>query len=97
MTQTRERSELDVDAVCATIGTSPRTLNRRFRRATGVTWQQYRLHARLLRAMVLLGRPETTVARAACDVGFESVSSFTRAFAGHVGETPSAYRRRVTR
>src|ERR1700674_201627 len=82
--------------VARAIGASERTLRRQFRAATGMTWRRYLLHSRLLRAMALLAEPGRTVLDIATSVGFESVSAFTRAFTQYAGETPSAYRRRVT-
>lgn len=76
-------------------GVSERTLRRQFRSATGLSWRSYLLQARLLRAMALLAEPGPSVLAVATDVGFESVSAFTRAFVRCCGETPSAYRRRV--
>jgi len=49
----------------------------------------------MLRAMALLAAPEQSVQETAVAVGFDSISSFTRAFAQFCGETPSAYRRRA--
>jgi AraC-like DNA-binding protein len=82
--------------VCHEVGISERTLRRQFSAATGITWRRYLLVSRLLRAMALLAEPSTTVLRVATDVGFDSVSAFTRAFRRYTAETPTAYRRRVT-
>jgi AraC-like DNA-binding protein len=49
-----------------------------------------------LRAMTLLAEPGPTVLDVATRVGFDSVSAFTRAFRRYAGETPTAYRRRVS-
>ena len=51
------------------------------------------MQARLLRAMTLLAEPRPSVLEVAMTVGFESLSSFNRAFRQGTGETPSAYRR----
>ncbi len=45
--------------------------------------------------MALLATPGQSVADTAIAVGFDSISSFTRAFTQFCGETPSSYRRRV--
>jgi AraC-like DNA-binding protein len=50
----------------------------------------------MLRAMALLAAPDQSVQATSSAVGFESLSSFTRCFAQFCGETPSAYRRRVS-
>jgi AraC-like DNA-binding protein/quercetin dioxygenase-like cupin family protein len=96
MAYTKENLEsVTVGQVCRAIAVSERTLRRQFRRAAGISWRQYLLHARLLRAMALLAVPGQTVRDVSTAVGFDSVSSFARAFAQYCGETPSSFRRRV--
>ena len=97
MTHTNEHLDtVTAPDVCRAVGVSERTLRRQFVAATGMTWREYALHARLLRAMTLLAEPGPTVLDVATRVGFESVSAFTRAFSRYTGETPTAYRRRVS-
>jgi len=81
--------------VCGAVGLSERTLRRQFPAVTGLTWRAYRSQSRVLRAMTLLAEPGPTVLDVATQVGFDSVSAFTRAFARTVGETPTGYRHRV--
>jgi AraC-like DNA-binding protein/quercetin dioxygenase-like cupin family protein len=81
--------------ICRAVGISERSLRRAFPAATGMTWHQYLFESRVLRAMALLSEPGPSILDVANAVGFEG-SSFARAFARHTGETPSAYRRRVT-
>ncbi|CAA0118579.1 HTH-type transcriptional regulator NimR [Mycolicibacterium vanbaalenii] len=82
--------------VSRAVSVSERTLRRLFSDTLGLSWRTYLLHARMLRAMALLAAPMQSVQETATAVGFDSVSSFTRAFAQFCGETPSGYRRRVT-
>ncbi|MGE2837016.1 AraC family transcriptional regulator [Mycobacterium sp. SMC-4] len=86
-------------ATCAqvsrAVSVSERTLRRLFADTLGLPWRTYLLQARMLRAMALLAAPLQSVQDTATAVGFDSVSSFTRAFTQYCGETPSAYRRRV--
>lgn len=84
------------EQVSRAVSVSERTLRRLFSDTLGLSWRTYLLHARMLRAMALLAAPRQTVQETATAVGFDSVSSFTRAFAQFCGETPSAYRRRVS-
>jgi AraC-like DNA-binding protein len=77
------------------VGLSERSLRRLFPAVTGMTWRRYLLESRLLRAMALLAEPAPSVLDVATQVGFDSASAFTRAFARYTGETPSAYRARV--
>ncbi|OBF11348.1 helix-turn-helix transcriptional regulator [Mycobacterium sp. ACS4331] len=81
--------------VSRAVAVSERTLRRLFQDCLGISWRTYLLHARMLRAMALLASPDTSVQEVSSSVGFDSLSSFTRAFAQFSGETPSAYRRRV--
>jgi AraC-like DNA-binding protein/quercetin dioxygenase-like cupin family protein len=85
-----------IEDVSKAAAVSERTLRRLFQTSLGLSWRTYLLHARMLRAMALLAAPEQTVRETSTAVGFDSVSSFTRAFAQFSGETPSSYRRRVT-
>ncbi len=82
-------------AVCESVGVSARTLRRKFSDGTGLTWERYLTSARILRSMARLAESSDSVTRISMAVGFESVSSFTRAFRSYAGETPSAYRARV--
>lgn len=82
-------------AVCTAVGLSERSLRRQFHEATGMSWQQYRLTSRILRAMAMLAETDHTVLDVATDVGFESLSGFNRAFLRLCDETPSAYKRRI--
>lgn len=89
-------ADVTVAAACAAAGISERSLRRQFGAATAMTWRQYVLQSRLLRAMALLTEPGRTVIDVATEIGFDSVSAFTRAFVRLTSETPTAYRRRVT-
>jgi len=86
---------VSMPSACRAVGTSERTLRRRFLAETGMTWQAYLIQARLLRAMALLAGSDRTVLAIGVDVGFDSPSGFTRAFRNLTGESPSRYRRRV--
>ena len=88
-------ADVTVAGACAAAGISERSLRRQFGAATGMTWRQYLLQSRLLRAMARLTEPSRTVIDVATEIGFDSVSAFTRAFVRLAGETPSAYRRRA--
>ena len=81
--------------VAREVAVSERTLRRLFADTIGMPWRTYLLHARMLRAMALLAAPEQSVQETSSSVGFDSLSSFSRAFTQFCGETPSAYRKRV--
>lgn len=90
------RNNLDritIEDAAASAGMSPRSLRRLCQRDLQMTWREYTQQARLMRAAALLADPELTVLQAATIVGFDSASSFTRAFRNTWGQSPSAYRR----
>ncbi|MEU6478572.1 helix-turn-helix transcriptional regulator [Streptomyces sp. NPDC047017] len=72
------------------VGSSARTLLRLFLAETGMTFNQWRVHARLQAALAHLaeGAP---VARVAERVGYGTPSAFVAAFRRVTGETPAAY------
>ena len=72
---------------------SVRTLRRRFLPATGLTWQQYALHARLLQAMDTLLTTKRSVLEVAYSVGYNSPSAFAKAFTRFTGSTPLVFRK----
>jgi AraC-like DNA-binding protein len=88
-------ADVGAQDVCGAAGLSERSLRRQFPAATGMSWQQYRLASRILRAMAILANSDRTVLEVATEVGFDSLSGFNRAFLRLCGETPSAYRRRI--
>ena len=96
MTYTKEHLDsITAEMVSRAVSVSQRTLRRLFQDTLGLSWRTYLLHARMLRAMALLAAPGQSVQETASAVGFDSLSSFTRAFTQFCGETPSTYRKRV--
>ncbi|GMA23974.1 hypothetical protein GCM10025864_17330 [Luteimicrobium album] len=72
------------------VGSSARTLSRRFRSETGVSFESWRTFERLNAALPLLadGLPVSRVAR---EVGYLTSSAFIAAFRRELGTTPAAY------
>lgn len=72
------------------MGASARTLARAFAAETGLTFQQWRTHARLRAALPMLAHnaPLESVAHR---VGYRSASAFVAAFRREVGATPGDY------
>ena len=79
------------------VGLSERSLRRRFQAGLGMSWRNYVTQARVLQAMALLAEHGPSVLQVANLVGFESLSSFNRAFRARTGVTPSAYRKQRAR
>lgn len=84
---------LHVKDIAAYVSTSPYHFNRLFCSTMGETLHAYVRRARLeLAANALLFNPQTPVRDIAMQAGFESLSSFTRAFKIHFKVTPGKWR-----
>src|SRR5580700_2070091 len=93
------RAHLDrvtVSDVTRAVRVSERTLRRIFNTQLGMSWRSYLLRARVLRSMAILAQPDRSVLEVSIAVGFDDVGAFARSFARHCGETPSAYKRRIS-
>jgi AraC-like DNA-binding protein len=92
----RETSDAppSIRAVAAEAGLSPYRFIRRFHAVFGETPHQFRIRARLDRARALL-MGDLSVTDVCLEVGCSSLGSFSDLFARRVGESPSAYRRRL--
>jgi AraC family transcriptional regulator, transcriptional activator FtrA len=71
---------------------SPRTLQRHFRAAVGITPIQWLTQERILLARELLEQSRQPISRIAEKTGFGSEESFRKHFRGVVGVSPSHYR-----
>ena len=72
------------------LGLSPRTLIRRIKDETGMTFRELRRQTRILAALEYLSLGES-VTNVALDVGFDSPSAFIQAFRSVTGKTPGRY------
>lgn len=72
---------------------SERNFRRQFAASVGITWREYLLRARMMRAVDLLGSSDRSVDDIAWETGYRSVSAFTHAFREFSGEGPAAFRR----
>lgn len=80
----------------ARVGLSRSVLYERFAAIVGQTPTQYLINWRMQVAAGLLRASTATIAAIACEVGYESEASFSRAFRRVVGESPAAWRRALT-
>lgn len=87
-------SPLRLEDWARTVHTSGKTLQRCFRRDTGMTFPEWRTSARLASALPRLERGDSVTA-VAQSVGFASPSAFISAFRRRHGVTPGDYRDRV--
>jgi AraC-like DNA-binding protein len=93
------RAHLDrvaVSDVTRAVRVSERTLRRLFSSHLGMSWRSYLLRARVLASMAMLSQPDRSILEVSIAVGFDDVGAFARSFARHCGETPSAYKRRIS-
>lgn len=86
---------LRIDALAREVEMSPFHFIRQFQAAFGVTPHQYRIASRLEQARILLARGDHSVTDVCMEVGFSSLGSFSALFARRLGESPSAYQRRM--
>lgn len=88
----RLEEPLDVAAMSAHAGVSPRTFARRFREETGTTPLQWLLAQRVLEARRLLEESDLPVETVAWRVGFGTAASLRDHFRRATATTPTAYR-----
>ena len=81
-----------VTGVAAAAGLSPSQLERRMRKAFGLSAMQYVLRARVERAAELLADTEMPLAEVAVVSGFYDQADLTNRFARLTGETPAQFR-----
>jgi transcriptional regulator GlxA family with amidase domain len=83
-----------VDEMVTRSGLARRTLERRFRKATGHSPISYVQNLRVSEARRRLERTDLPVEEVGLDVGYENAAFFRRVFQRVTRLTPSAYRRK---
>jgi AraC-like DNA-binding protein len=84
-----------IEQLAREVRISPFHFIRQFEAVFGVTPHQFRIASRIELAKTLLAGGDYSVTDVCMEVGFSSLGSFSTLFAQRVGETPSAYRRRI--
>lgn len=85
--------EHSVESLAAGMCITRGQLNRRVKALTGITTQQYVMRIRMEQARLLLtGHPDKPVSEVAYECGFSDPASFSRAFRGTFGVSPTQYR-----
>lgn len=87
--------KLSIGALATELGVSPRSLNRRFHQATGISPQAWLQQLRVSQAKDLLRHSNLAVSEVAWQVGISDASHFGRLFRTQVGITPARYREAV--
>ena len=93
--QSNISSPCTVSQLATELKLHPRTLNRRFRRATGMTPLSYLQSLRIASAKELLRHSNLAVGDIAWQVGVQDVSYFSQLFRRHSGMNPLKYREAV--
>jgi AraC-like DNA-binding protein len=78
---------------CRQASMSERSLRRHFHKAMGISWEDYRLRARIYKAIEMLDSSSRPIGEIAAEVGYTSQTAFTKAFKTIMGMGPTAYRR----
>lgn len=85
-----------LDELAATVGCNPSYLSRTFTQVEGTTLSQWLRRVRIERAASLIASGQCNVSEAALEVGYQSFSHFSRAFAEEKGVPPSHWVRRLS-
>lgn len=86
---------LTVDQLASMAGVNRSYFSTTFSEQVGLSPLQYMTKVRMAKATELLAETRATVTEIAYSLGYASPFAFTRAFAGHLGMPPSAYRKRL--
>ncbi len=86
------RDDLDLHTLARHVGCAPHYLSRLFRQHSGKTLSQKLREIRIDRAAALLRDGSCNVTEAAFEVGYNSLSHFTKAFVAEKGQRPSDWR-----
>ncbi len=86
------RPNIEMSAVANQFGLSQRTLNRRFKDATGVTPVQYLQRLRYTEACELLKKTNLPIGEVAAKVGLNDASYFSGLFKKYSGQSPNDFR-----
>ncbi len=90
-------NDITQDTAAAFIGVSPRTLSRRFRLATGQSFNEYLSTLRIDTAKDLLQNSNLPIGDIADRIGYGDSTYFSRLFKKNTGISPREYRQTVRR
>ncbi|MCP4135806.1 MAG: helix-turn-helix transcriptional regulator [bacterium] len=89
------KSDLSREGLAAAVDINPNYLSTLFNAYTGKKINDYINGLRIKDAIQQLGSSEKKIIDVAFDSGFESLSTFIRAFRNETGKTPSQYREKI--
>jgi len=81
--------KLDLSSLAELVGCAPHYLSRQYKRSTGLTLKQQHRKLRIEKAAELLAQGDYNVTEAAMEVGYNSLSHFSKAFFEETGKLPS--------
>ena len=82
-----------IDDICASINLSKYHFCRKFKEHTGLTVMDYILKTRIILAKIELAKTKLSITEISENLGFSSISYFSRAFKKESGVTPLQYRK----
>lgn len=85
-------TDLQIEEVAHTIGTSRRQLQRVFEEVGGVSYRSLLTQVRMRNARRLLTESDAPVSLVARRVGYSQPAQFAKTFRNHYGAVPSVYR-----
>ena len=88
----RQTEDFSLSDVARAIHVSPFYLCKIFKKATGLTFVEFRNRLRIESAMKLLANPNQSVSEIAYSVGFQALTQFNRLFRRIVGQSPTTFR-----
>ncbi|MBI4978182.1 MAG: helix-turn-helix transcriptional regulator [Spirochaetes bacterium] len=91
--ETRMHTKVDRNEIAAAFGISPTHCARLYRETRGITLHERLTALRIAEAKHLLLMSTQSISDIAFEIGFDSISHFTRLFRAEVGASPSDYRR----
>lgn len=94
---TKRESSVSVADIADYACLQPRTLLRRFTKATGMRPSEYQQRLRVTRAREILEFSQRSIDDIAATVGYDDAARFRHVFQKIMGLTPSEYRRRFSR
>lgn len=86
---------LPSEEIATRLGLSPETFRKRFARAVGIPPARFQKQKKIERACAALYQGSLSLKQLASDLGFFDEFHFSKAFKQVVGQSPSAYRKRL--
>jgi AraC-like DNA-binding protein/ligand-binding sensor protein len=93
--QQHHAEDISLGQVAKAMNTSVFYFCKMFKKATGINFTDYLSRVRIEKAKNLLLNPNLRISEIAFEVGFQSLTHFNRVFKKIVGQSPTAYRKKL--